>query len=166
MAKSDDLLAFDLSSLGAKLQAREISPVELTEAYLDRIGATDEKYRAYITVTAELARVQAREAERQIAAGQWRGPLHGVPIALKDLCYTKGIRTTGGSKILGGFVPDHDSTVAARLSAAGAILLGKLNLHEFAYGLTSSNPHWGFCRNPYDAERIPGGSSGGSGAAI
>ena len=89
-----------------------------------------------------------------------------MPIGLKDLCYTKGILTTGGSKILGEFVPDHDSTVWARLSEAGAVLLGKLNLHEFAYGATSNNPHWGTCRNPYDLDRIPGGSSGGSGAAI
>ena len=114
-------------------------------------------------MTADLARDLARKAETEIAAGRWRGPFHGVPIGLKDLCYTKGILTTGGSKILGKFVPDHDSTVWARLSEAGAVLLGKLNLHEFAYGATSNNPHWGTCRNPYDLERIPGGSSGGFG---
>ncbi len=162
----EELLSFDVAALGQKLRAREISPVELTEAYIDRIQRTDNKIRAYITVTADLARKAARKAEHEIVAGKWRGPFHGVPIGLKDLCYTKGIVTTGGSKILGAFKPAHDSTVWTRLSRAGAILLGKLNLHEFAYGITSSNPHWGFVRNPYNLERIPGGSSGGSAAAI
>jgi aspartyl-tRNA(Asn)/glutamyl-tRNA(Gln) amidotransferase subunit A len=162
----DELLSFDVGALAGKLREHEISPVELTEAYLDRIARTDEKIRAYITVTADLARKAARKAETEIATGKWRGPFHGVPIALKDLCYTRGIRTTGGSKILADFKPGHDATVWARLARAGAILLGKLNQHEFAYGITSSNPHWGICRNPYALERIPGGSSGGSAAAI
>ncbi|MGO9606821.1 MAG: amidase [Candidatus Binataceae bacterium] len=162
----EELLSFDVAALGKKLRAKEISPVELTEAYLDRIQRTDDKIRAYITVTADLARKAARKAEHEIVAGKWRGPFHGVPIALKDLCYTKGIVTTGGSKILADFKPGHDCTVWTRLSRAGAILLGKLNLHEFAYGITSSNPHWGFVRNPYALDRIPGGSSGGSAAAI
>ena len=162
----EELLSFDVATLGAKLQAKEISPVELTEAYLDRIQRTDEKIRAYITVTADVARKAARKAEHEIVAGKYRGPFHGVPIGLKDLCYTKGIVTTGGSKILADFKPKHDSTVWTRLSRAGAILLGKLNLHEFAYGITSSNPHHGFVRNPYKLDRIPGGSSGGSAAAI
>ncbi len=162
----EELLSFDVSALGEKLKAKAISPVELTEAYLDRIQRTDAKLRAYITVTADLARKSARKAEHEIVAGKWRGPFHGIPIGLKDLCYTKGIATTGGSKILGAFKPAHDCTVWTRLARAGAILLGKLNLHEFAYGITSSNPHWGFVRNPYNLERIPGGSSGGSAAAI
>lgn len=162
----DELLSFDVAALGAKLHAKEISPVELTEAYLTRIQRTDEKIRAYITVTDELARKAARKAEHEIVAGKWRGPFHGVPIGLKDLCYTKGIVTTGGSKILSDFKPPHDCTVWTRLARAGAILLGKLNLHEFAYGITSSNPHHGFVRNPYGLDRIPGGSSGGSAAAI
>jgi aspartyl-tRNA(Asn)/glutamyl-tRNA(Gln) amidotransferase subunit A len=166
MANPSPLLDFDVAALAQKLRAKEISAVELTEAYLDRIEAVDERIVSYITVTADAARAMARTAEKEIAAGKWRGPFHGVPIGLKDLCYTKGILTTGGSKILGEFVPNHDSTVWTRLSAAGAVLLGKLNLHEFAYGATSNNPHWGTCRNPYDLERIPGGSSGGSGAAI
>ncbi len=166
MATASPLLDFDVAALGQKLRAREISPVELTAAYLDRIEAVDERVNSYITVTHDTARAMARLAEAEIAAGNWRGPFHGVPIGLKDLCYTKGILTTGGSKILGDFVPAHDSTVWARLAAAGAVLLGKLNLHEFAYGATSNNPHWGACHNPYDLSRIPGGSSGGSGAAI
>jgi aspartyl-tRNA(Asn)/glutamyl-tRNA(Gln) amidotransferase subunit A len=162
----DELLSFDVAALGARLHAKEISPVELTEAYLARIQRTDEKIRAYITVTDDLARKAARKAEHEIVAGKWRGPFHGVPIGLKDLCYTKGIVTTGGSKILSDFKPPHDCTVWTRLARAGAILLGKLNLHEFAYGITSSNPHHGFVRNPYGLDRIPGGSSGGSAAAI
>jgi aspartyl-tRNA(Asn)/glutamyl-tRNA(Gln) amidotransferase subunit A len=162
----EELLSFDVATLGGKLRDKEISPVELAEAYLDRIQRTDDKLRAYITVTADLARKAARKAEHDIVGGKWRGPFHGVPIGLKDLCFTKGILTTGGSKILGTFKPAHDSTVWTRLARAGAVLLGKLNLHEFAYGITSSNPHWGIVRNPYNLERIPGGSSGGSAAAI
>jgi aspartyl-tRNA(Asn)/glutamyl-tRNA(Gln) amidotransferase subunit A len=162
----EELLSFDVATLATMLREREVSPVELTEAYLERIARTDQTLRTYITVTDAVARKAARKAETEIMKGKWRGPFHGVPIALKDLCYTKGIRTTGGSKILADFKPAHDSTVWARLGRAGAVLLGKLNLHEFAYGITSSNPHWGFVRNPYGTDRIPGGSSGGSAAAI
>jgi aspartyl-tRNA(Asn)/glutamyl-tRNA(Gln) amidotransferase subunit A len=165
-AKPSELLSLDVAALALKLRSREISPVELTAAYLERINDLDPQLRCYITVTGDLARSAAQRAEREIASGDWRGPFHGVPIALKDLCSTRGIRTTGGSKILADQVPDYDCTVWARLSAAGAILLGKLNLHEFAAGATNTNPHWGTCRNPYRLERIPGGSSGGSAAAI
>lgn len=163
---SAEILDFDVATLSEKLRAKELSPVEATEAYLDRIAATEEKLHAYITVTADQARAAAKKAEAEISAGKWRGPFHGIPVALKDLLYTKGIRTTGGSKILADFTPGFDATVWTRLEAAGAVLLGKLNLHEFAYGITSSNPHWGFVRNPYSLDRIPGGSSGGSAAAI
>src|SRR5712664_382466 len=166
MGKFDELLSFDVAALSNKLRAKEISPVEVTNAYLDRIDKFDEKLLAYITVTPQVAREAAHKAESEIAGGHWRGPFHGVPVALKDLCYTKGILTTGGSKILGTFVPDFDCTVWARLRDAGAVLLGKLNLHEFASGATNTNPHWGTCRNPYNLERVPGGSSGGSAAAI
>src|ERR1700688_2404149 len=166
MANPSPLLDFDVAALSQKLRAKEISPIELTQTYLDRIDAVDERIVSYITVTADVAHEMARKAEAEITAGRWRGPFHGVPIGLKDLCYTKGILTTGGSKILGEFVPNHDSTVWTRLSEAGAVLLGKLNLHEFAYGASTNNPHWGTCRDPYDLDRIPGGSSGGSGAAI
>lgn len=166
MARSDELLNFNVSELAGKLRAKEISPVELTAAYLDRIEKTDARIRAYITVTADLACAAAKKAESEITAGKWRGPFHGVPVALKDLCYTTGVRTTGGSKILAEFVPDFDCTLWTRLADAGAVLLGKLNLHEFAAGATSTNPHWGACHNPYNLDRVPGGSSGGSGAAI
>ena len=162
----DELLSFDVATLADKFRAREISPVEVTEAYLARIEQVDARLRSYITVTDAVARKAAKKAEAEIIAGKWRGPFHGVPIGLKDLVYTKGIRTTGGSKILADFKPDYDATVWARLARAGAVLLGKLNLHEFAYGISSSNPHWGIARNPYALDRIPGGSSGGSAAAI
>jgi aspartyl-tRNA(Asn)/glutamyl-tRNA(Gln) amidotransferase subunit A len=163
---SSELLAFDVAALSDKIRSRQISPVELTEAYLDRIEKTDRQLRAYITVTAERARQAAKAAETEVANGAWRGPFHGIPVALKDLCYTKGVLTTGGSKIFANFVPDFDSTIWERLEKAGAVLLGKLNLHEFAGGATTTNPHFGICRNPYDPERVPGGSSGGSAAAI
>ena len=162
----DELLEFDVATLSGKLRAKQISPVELTAAYLDRIEKTDDRLRAYITVTSEIARTAAKKAEQEIISGNWRGPFHGVPIALKDLCYTRGIRTTAGSKIFADFVPDFDCTLWQRLADAGAVLLGKLNLHEFAAGATNTNPHWGICRNPYNLDRVPGGSSGGSGAAI
>ena len=163
---SQELLNLDVATLGEEIRARRISPVELTEAYLARIEAIEKRVAAYITVTADRARADAMRADSEIAAGHWRGPFHGVPVALKDLCYTSGIRTTGGAKILADFVPAYDATVWTRLAEAGAVLLGKLNLHEFANGASSSNPHFGFVRNPYNLEHIPGGSSGGSGAAI
>ncbi|HJU12764.1 MAG TPA: amidase [Candidatus Binataceae bacterium] len=163
---NSELLSFDVTALSEQVRSKRISPVEITDAYLNRIEETDSRLRAYITVTAEHARTSAKTAENEIAGGKWRGPFHGIPVALKDLCYTKGILTTGGSKIFANLVPDFDCTVWARLQAAGAVLLGKLNLHEFAAGATTTNPHFGACRNPYALDRIPGGSSGGSAAAI
>jgi aspartyl-tRNA(Asn)/glutamyl-tRNA(Gln) amidotransferase subunit A len=165
MANANEILNLDVVGLAAKLRVRELSPVEVTDAYLERIAATEKRLCAYITVTAELARAAAGRAEREIAAGHWRGTFHGVPIALKDLCRTRGIPTTSGSKVLADYVPDYDATVWRRLEAAGAILLGKLNMHEFACGGTAKTA-WGTTLNPYDPERIPGGSSSGSGAAI
>jgi aspartyl-tRNA(Asn)/glutamyl-tRNA(Gln) amidotransferase subunit A len=166
MSSFDELLALDVAALGEKIRSRQMSPVELTEAYLDRIEETDAQLHAYITVTAERARAAAKAADKEIAAGGWRGPFHGIPVALKDLCYTQGIRTTGGSKIFAEFVSEFDCTIWTRLEQAGTVLLGKLNLHEFAGGATTTNPHFGTCRNPYNLERVPGGSSGGSAAAI
>lgn len=163
---SNEIVDLDVAVLSEHLRGKKISPVDVTKAYLDRIARVDEKIRAYITVTADDALASAKNTESEIASGNWRGPFHGVPIGLKDLLYTKGIRTTGGSKILADFRPDFDATSWMRLKAQGAVMLGKLNLHEFAYGVTSSNPHWGVCRNPYALDRIPGGSSGGSAAAI
>ena len=155
-----------ISRVAPFLRKGKISPVELTEAFLGRISRLQPRLNAFITVTAELARKQARQAEREIMKGEYRGPLHGVPISLKDLFYTAGVRTTGGSKILRRFIPRENAAVVDRLFAAGAILLGKTNLHEFAYGVTTDNPHYGPVHNPWDLERVSGGSSGGSAAAV
>ena len=161
-----DLQGLTIARAAQALRTREVSAVELTEAYLDRIARLDPDVNAYITVTAERARGDARRATDELAAGRTRGPLHGIPIALKDLYETAGIRTTAGAKIHADHVPGEDCTVARRLRDAGTILLGKLNTHEYAYGVTTNNPHFGATRNPWDLERIPAGSSGGSGAAI
>ncbi len=155
-----------VATLAEHLRRRDLSPVEVTRVFLDRIAAYDRDLASYITVTADSALAEAAAAEREIAAGQYRGPLHGVPVSIKDLFYTAGVRTTAGSRILGDFVPTEDATVVARLRGAGAISLGKTNLEEFAFGATSVNPHYGACRNPWDRERIAGGSSGGSAAAL
>jgi aspartyl-tRNA(Asn)/glutamyl-tRNA(Gln) amidotransferase subunit A len=161
-----DLPLKTIRELSNLLRAGEISPVELTEQTLFRIERLEPRLNSYITVTADLAREQARTAEREIHQGAWRGPLHGIPYAAKDLCFTKGIRTTAGAKFLGDFIPTYDATCVEKLRAAGAVLVGKANLHENAYGITSANPHYGPVHNPWDLERIPGGSSGGSAAAL
>ncbi|MGH9688691.1 MAG: amidase [Candidatus Acidiferrales bacterium] len=164
---SEAELAFlSIDEAGRLLRRREISPVELVEALLARIERGNPSVNAFLTVLAEPARRQARAAERELRRGGARSPLHGIPIALKDNFYTRGIRTTAGSKILGEFVPKEDSEVAARLARAGAILLGKTNMHEFAYGITSENQHYGPVHNPWALDRISGGSSGGSAAAL
>jgi aspartyl-tRNA(Asn)/glutamyl-tRNA(Gln) amidotransferase subunit A len=165
MANSDELRSFAVAELADKFRTRELSPVEVTDAYLARIEQTEARLHAYITVTRDQARASARQAETEIMAGRWRGPFHGVPVALKDLCNTKGILTTSASLVLADHVPDHDATIWARLAAQGAVLLGKLNMHEFACGGTAATA-WGTTLNPYDPERIPGGSSSGSAAAI
>jgi aspartyl-tRNA(Asn)/glutamyl-tRNA(Gln) amidotransferase subunit A len=160
-------LAFLTIAEAAKLiRQRKISSVELTELMLARIAAFNPKLHAYITICDELARKQARAAEREIQRGHYRGPLHGIPISLKDNIYTKGIRTTAGSKILRNFVPDSDADIVLRLKGAGAILLGKTNMNEFAYGVTGENPFFDDVRNPWDITRMPGGSSAGSCAAL
>jgi aspartyl-tRNA(Asn)/glutamyl-tRNA(Gln) amidotransferase subunit A len=165
-AADGDLAYLSIEALGERLRRRDISPVEITRIYLDRIAALDPELHAFITVTGEQALADAAAAERAIAAGQHRGPLHGVPLAIKDLFYTAGVRTTAGSRILADFVPTEDATVVSRLRAAGALSVGKTNMEEFAYGATSLNPHYGACCNPWDGQRIAGGSSGGSAAAV
>ncbi len=152
------------TELADMLKVRQVSPVEATEAYLARIEQVDGSLNSYITVTAEQARAEARQAEAEIVAGQYRGPLHGVPVAVKDQFCTVGIATTGGSEILRDYVPDYDATVMARLKDAGAVLLGKLNMSEFAMGDAFHHPY-GRPRNPWDLSRNPGTSSSGSGAA-
>jgi aspartyl-tRNA(Asn)/glutamyl-tRNA(Gln) amidotransferase subunit A len=155
-----------LADVAALIRAKQVSPVEVTEQTLERIERLNPRLNAFWTVTAELAREQARAAETAIVKGEYRGPLHGVPVGLKDLIYTRGIRTTAGSKILANFVPDFDATVVEKLRQAGAVLVGKTALHEFAYGITNDNPHFGPTRNAWDPARTSGGSSGGSGVAV
>jgi aspartyl-tRNA(Asn)/glutamyl-tRNA(Gln) amidotransferase subunit A len=155
-----------ITRIAPLIRRKKISPVELTEFFLERISRLQPAINAYITVCEELAMAQARRAERELANGKYRGALHGIPISLKDLFYTRGIRTTGGSRILKNFVPRENAAVVDRLLQAGCILLGKTNLHEFAYGATNINPHYGPVRNPWDTERISGGSSGGSAASV
>ncbi|MFQ6026546.1 MAG: amidase [Dehalococcoidia bacterium] len=156
------LSAMDLSRL---IQRREVSPVEIVDALLARIEATEPVLNSFITLLSEPARTAAREAESQIRAGNYLGPLHGIPVGLKDLFNTGGVHTTSGSRIFDTFVPEQDCTVATRLRQAGAILLGKLNMHQLAYGPTGENPDYGHMHNPWDPELISGGSSGGSGSA-
>jgi len=158
--------SFSIASLAPRIARKEISPVNLVKACLERIERHDEKIRAFITVCAEQALEAARFAEAEIFAGRYRGPLHGIPISLKDLVATQGIRTTAGSKILANWIPEADATIVQRLKEAGAIILGKANQHEFAYGPTGVNPHYGTAQNPWDPARIPGGSSSGSAASV
>jgi aspartyl-tRNA(Asn)/glutamyl-tRNA(Gln) amidotransferase subunit A len=147
------------------LKKKEISSSELTRAALGRIGAVEDRLGAFLTVTADEALAQAADADRAIAAGRC-GPLTGIPIAIKDVLCTRGVRTTCGSKILGNFIPPYDATVVARLKQAGAVLVGKLNMDEFAMGSSTENSGFKITRNPWDLARIPGGSSGGSAAAV
>jgi len=162
---ASDIVFKSAAELAPLLKARKLSPVEVVRAFLDRIEAVNPKVNAFITVTGEQALDQARKAEREIAAGRYRGPLHGVPYAPKDLLATKGIRTTNGSKVTSNWIPDHESTVTARLNQAGAILIGKLNLLEFAMG-SGQKGLVGPARNPWDLTYSPSGSSSGSGAAL
>ena len=164
---TDEDLAFaSIAELAPRIERGELSPVELTRASLERIDRLEPQVNAFITVLADSAINEARLAEQEIQNGRYRGPLHGIPIAHKDLLYTRGVRTTAGSKVLADFVPDEDAAVVSKLKDAGTILLGKLNLHEFAAGGTSENPHYGAVHNPWQLEHNPGGSSGGSGAAL
>ena len=151
--------------LAPMVKSGEISPVEIIDAHLSRIRATEPVLNSFITVLADEAMTAARQAERDVRAGRYRGPLHGIPVGLKDLFNTGGVRTTSGSRIYDNYIPAQDCTVAARFREAGAILLGKLNMHQFAYGPTGENPDYGHMHNPWDPERVSGGSSGGSGSA-
>lgn len=160
-----ELCRLDARSLGERFRRRELSPVEVVEAHLAHLEATDPQLNAFITVTADRARERAAAAEREFAAGEAKGPLHGVPYAPKDILATRGIRTTNGSRATADRVPDFESTITARLNAAGAILLGKLNLLEFAMG-SGVLSGFGPARNPWATDYSPSGSSSGSGAAL
>ena len=163
---ADDLTSLTLQRAAALVRSRKVSPVELTDACLKRIDALNPKVNAYITITRERAMAEAREMEAEQKRGQWRGPLHGVPLALKDNIDTAGIRTTGASELFKDRVPADDAEVVRRLTRAGMILLGKLNLHEFAYGGTSTVTYFGAVHNPWNLDRQAGGSSGGPAAAL
>jgi aspartyl-tRNA(Asn)/glutamyl-tRNA(Gln) amidotransferase subunit A len=161
-----DLCYLSIAELARRVEARALSPVELTEAYLRRIEAIDGEVHAYVTLTALRALDDARRAEAEIARGEYRGPLHGIPIALKDLYDTAGIRTTGHSRVYLDRVPSEDATATAKLRAAGTVLLGKLAMHELATGAPDPDGPFPPARNPWDLARQPSGSSSGSGAAV
>lgn len=150
----------------AALRSGATSASALTEAMLERIASLDGALNAFITVTAEIAREQARRADAELRDGLDRGPLHGIPVAIKDLIATKGVRTTGGSRVYESWIPDHDATVVQKLNDAGAVTLGKTGLHELAFGSTSANPFFGAIANPWKLDHHPGGSSGGSAVAV
>ena len=152
-----------LIDVAKQIEAMEVSPVDLTKMTLDRIASLDPHLRSYATVMTQQALAAARTAEQEIRSGTYRGPLHGIPIAVKDLCYTRGIRTMGGLGVLADFVPDHDATVIAKLAEAGAIILGKLNLTEGA--MAGYHPDFELPINPWGAQLWAGASSSGSGVA-
>lgn len=162
----DTLAGLTLAEAAARVRSRSVTPTQLVQACLSRIATYNPKINAFITVLRAQALAQAGELEREAAQGKWRGPLHGVPIGLKDNIDTAGIRTTAASAVYDDRVPNEDATVVDRLRAAGAIFIGKLNLHEFAFGGTSATSYFGPVRNPWALDRATGGSSGGSAAAV
>jgi len=166
MTRTDDVAHLSIRELGQRLAARELSAVELTRHYLQRIDEHNAELNAFITVDADYSLAQAIQADRLLAAGDQHHPLTGIPMALKDTIPTAGLRTTAGSRVLDDWVPDADPPIVERLRSCGAVVIGKTNLHEFAYGGTSENEHFGPVRNPWDPRRVAGGSSGGSAAAV
>jgi len=160
-----ELCYLSMSELGRLIKKKAVSPVEVARAYLSRIEALEPRLNSFITFLPDHALAAATQAEREIQAGRYLGPLHGLPFGLKDIYYVRGIRNTSGSKLFDHFIPDFDSTIAVRLRQAGAILLGKLNLHPFAYGATGENLEYGHMHNPWNPALIAGGSSGGSASA-
>lgn len=166
MTGTDDVAHLSVRELSRRLAARELSAAELTQHYLERIGERNAELNAFITVDEGYSLAQAREADRALEAGDRVHPLTGIPVALKDTIPTAGLRTTAGSRVLEDWVPDADAPVVQRLRSCRAVVIGKTNLHEFAYGGTSENEHFGPVRNPWDTDRVAGGSSGGSAAAV
>ena len=155
---SDELTRLTISELAPMIKAREVSPVEVTESVLAQVDRLQPKLNSFITVLHDQAMAQAKEAEAALVRGEYKGPLHGVPIGIKDNIATSGIRTTVGTKVLADHIPDEDAWVVTLCKQAGAIILGKENMEEFAYGSTSNNQHYGAVHNPWDLDRIPGGS--------
>ena len=163
---SKDLLQKSAVEVGKLIADKAISPVEVTQTLLDHAHALNDKVNAYVSFRDDKALAEAKQAEEEIQAGQARGPLHGVPMAIKDNLYVGGETTTMGSKIHKDFVPTEDASSVARMKDAGIVLTGKLNMHEYAWGIDNNNPHFGAAHNPWNLEKTPGGSSGGSGAAV
>ena len=162
----DDLNYLTIADLAPRLQRREISAVEVTVVALERIESLNPLLNAFISLQADSALESARGADQEILEGRYRGPLHGIPIALKDVFHIGGVHTTGGSRALADFVPERDATVTARLKQAGAVILGTLHMNELAYGATGTNHHYGPSRNPWNLDHLPGGSSSGPGIAV
>lgn len=160
------LTELTLSEAAGYIADGEISPVELTQAHLERILRVNPFLNSFITLMESSALKAAQQAEEALQGGKRLSPLHGIPVALKDLFETQGVRTTAGSKVLADYLPEEDAEVVRKLRNAGAVILGKLNMHEIALGVTNVNPHFGACHNPWDLDRITGGSSGGSAAAL
>jgi aspartyl-tRNA(Asn)/glutamyl-tRNA(Gln) amidotransferase subunit A len=161
-----DVTSLTLAEASRRIGARELTSEQLTRAYLERIARLNPRINAYVTVTADAALAQARALDAELAAGRNRGPLHGIPVALKDNIDTAGVLTTAASAVYADRVPAEDAPVVTRLRAAGAVFLGKLNMHEFAYGGTCVISHYGPIHNPWNLDHVPGGSSGGSAAAV
>ena len=163
---SDALHFMTIAEAGARIAKKELSPVELIDAYISRIEALNAQLDAFVTPTLELARDQAKATEAEIAGGTHKGPLHGLPFGLKDIYETKGILTSGHSKVMQDHIPEQDATTTAKLFDAGMVLIGKLSTHEFAHGGPSFDLPWPPARNPWNTDHITGGSSSGSGAAV
>jgi aspartyl-tRNA(Asn)/glutamyl-tRNA(Gln) amidotransferase subunit A len=163
---SSEFWFWPISKLAAAYRARNLSPVEVTEAMLGRIENLNPALNAFIELTAERARAAARRAEEELGRHLDRGPLQGVPVAVKDLFFMRGVHARAGSRLYRDFIPDFDATAVERLEAAGAVILGRAHMHELAFGVTNVNPHYGDCHNPWDLACVPGGSSGGSAAAV
>jgi aspartyl-tRNA(Asn)/glutamyl-tRNA(Gln) amidotransferase subunit A len=161
-----ELTSFTIDQAGRLLKHKEISPVELVQAHLERIQTLDQRLNAFITIVPEFALQTAHQLEAEILRGDYRGALHGIPLALKDLYETQGVRTTAGTTFFADYTPETDAVAVQKLKKAGAVILGKLNMHEIALGVTNENPHYGDCCNPWDLRRISGGSSGGNAAAL
>jgi aspartyl-tRNA(Asn)/glutamyl-tRNA(Gln) amidotransferase subunit A len=161
-----DVLSFSITELARRLESHELSVVEVVEDCISRINEINTTLNAFVTLSTDQARHAAKIADNEIRVGKYRGPLHGVPVGIKDMVNTSGIRTTYGSLIFKSNIPEKDAVVVSRLKEAGAIVLGKTNTHEFAFGVTTDNVHYGATRNPWALDRIAGGSSGGSAAAV
>jgi aspartyl-tRNA(Asn)/glutamyl-tRNA(Gln) amidotransferase subunit A len=161
-----ELTSLTIHDASRLLKQKEISPVELTQAHLERIQLLDQRLNSFLTIMPESALQQARQAETEILNGDYKGSLHGIPLGLKDLYETDGVRTTAGSTFFSDYIPEADAIAVQKLKEAGAVILGKLNMHEIALGVTNENPHYGDCCNPWDLTRITGGSSGGNAAAL